>query len=165
MAKLVGEPIQSDETDPPLRVHDSRQRPLFLQPGSTFARCVRKTAKGVLIVIAPVAVLGAGIAGLATAAELKRRGVPAIVFEAAPKIAGLAQSFADEDGFTYDFGAHFVTNRLAEELDIADQCRDVPRYGESVWLKGRVYSYPFGLLRVPRFAMGGAVAQDRKSVV
>ena len=109
--------------------------------------------------IAPVAVLGAGIAGLATAAELKRRGIPAIIFEAAPKIAGLAQSFADDDGFTYDFGAHFVTNRLAKELGIADQCRDVPRYGESVWLKGRVYSYPFGLLRVPRFAMGGAVAQ------
>ena len=109
--------------------------------------------------IAPVAVLGAGIAGLATAAELKRRGIPAIIFEAAPKIAGLAQSFADDDGFTYDFGAHFVTNRLAKELGIADQCRDVPRYGESVWLNGKVYSYPFGLLRVPRFAMGGAAAQ------
>ncbi|MFO0936799.1 MAG: FAD-dependent oxidoreductase [Gemmataceae bacterium] len=108
---------------------------------------------------APVAVLGAGIAGLATASELKRRGVPVIVFEAAPQIAGLCQSFADDEGFTYDFGAHFVTNRLAKDLGIADQCRDVPRYGESVWLNGKVYSYPFGLLRVPRFAMGGMMAR------
>ena len=108
---------------------------------------------------APVAILGAGIAGLATAAELKRRGIPVMVFEAAPKIAGLAQSFADEDGFTYDFGAHFVTNRLAKELGISDQCRDVPRYGESVWLNGKTYSYPFGLLHIPRFAIGGVKAQ------
>lgn len=107
----------------------------------------------------PVAILGAGIAGLATAAELKRLGVPVIVFEAAPKIAGLAQSFADADGFTYDFGAHFVTNRLADQLGISDQCQDVPRYGESVWLNQNVYSYPFGLLRVPRFALGGIQAQ------
>ena len=107
----------------------------------------------------PVAVLGAGIAGLATAGELKRLGVPVMVFEAAPKIAGLAQSFADADGFTYDFGAHFVTNRLAETLGIAEHCRDVPRYGESVWLNDGIYSYPFGLLRVPRFAVGGAKAQ------
>ena len=107
----------------------------------------------------PVAVLGAGIAGLATAAELKRLDVPVIVFEAAPKIAGLAQSFSDSDGFTYDFGAHFVTNRLANTLGIADRCKTVPRYGESVWLNGRVYSYPFGLLRVPRFTAGGMAAR------
>jgi protoporphyrinogen oxidase len=103
----------------------------------------------------PVAILGAGIAGLACAAELRRRGVPVAVFEAGPKIAGLATSHADPDGFTYDFGAHFVTNRLAAAVGIAGQCRDVPRYGESVWLRGRVYSYPFGLMRVPRFLVGG----------
>lgn len=107
----------------------------------------------------PVAVLGAGLAGLATAAELKKLGVPVLVFEAAPKIAGLAQNFHDADGFTYDFGAHFVTNRLAENLGIADRCRDVPRYGESVLLNGKTYSYPFGLMRIPRFALSGALAQ------
>ncbi len=107
----------------------------------------------------PVAVLGAGIAGLACAAELRRRGVPVVVFEAGPKIAGLATSHADADGFTYDFGAHFVTNRLAKVLGLADQCRDIPRYGESVWLRGRVYSYPFGLMRVPRFVAGGVRAK------
>lgn len=103
----------------------------------------------------PVAILGAGLAGLACAAELRRRGVPVVVFEAGPRIAGLAVSHSDPDGFTYDFGAHFVTNRLAKVLGIADRCRDVPRYGESVWLRDKVYSYPFGLMRVPRFVAGG----------
>lgn len=107
----------------------------------------------------PVAVLGAGLAGLAAAAELRRRGVPVAVFEAGPKVAGLARSHADPDGFTYDFGAHFVTNRLAVALGVADRCRDVTRYGESVWLRGRAYSYPFGLMRVPRFVAGGVRAK------
>lgn len=107
----------------------------------------------------PVAILGAGLAGLACAAELRRRGVPVRVFEAGPRIAGLAVSHADPDGFTYDFGAHFVTNRLAKVLGIADKCRDVPRYGESVWLGGKVYSYPFGLMRVPRFVAGGVASK------
>ncbi|MFL5679876.1 MAG: hypothetical protein ACJ77B_04685, partial [Chloroflexota bacterium] len=44
-------------------------------------------------------------------------------------------------------------------LGIADQCRDVPRYGESVWLRGKVYSYPFGLMRVPRFVAGGVASK------
>ena len=61
----------------------------------------------------PVAIIGAGIAGLTAANFLRRRGVPITLYEAGPKIAGLAQSYSDKDGFSYDFGAHFVTNRLA----------------------------------------------------
>ena len=57
----------------------------------------------------PVAVLGAGIAGLTAAVELKRRDVPVIVFEAGKTIAGLASSWKDSEGYSYDFGAHFVT--------------------------------------------------------
>ena len=55
----------------------------------------------------PVVILGAGLAGLTAANFLHRQGIPVILFEAGNKIAGLAQSFHDEDGFTYDFGAHF----------------------------------------------------------
>ncbi|MGI8470564.1 MAG: NAD(P)-binding protein, partial [Pyrinomonadaceae bacterium] len=57
----------------------------------------------------PVVILGAGLAGLTAANFLRRAGVPVILYEAGNKIAGLAQSFDDADGFTYDFGAHFVT--------------------------------------------------------
>ena len=106
----------------------------------------------------PVAVVGAGIAGLVAARALRRRGVPVSVFEASRRIAGMATSFREPDGFTYDFGAHFITNRLAAALGVGAQCRDVRRYGEAVFLRGRAYGYPFGLLRVPRF-VAGAVAE------
>ena len=62
---------------------------------------------------ARIAVLGAGIAGLTAANDLHRRGLPVQVYEAGKAIAGMAQSVKDERGFTYDFGAHLITNRLA----------------------------------------------------
>jgi oxygen-dependent protoporphyrinogen oxidase len=99
----------------------------------------------------PVVVLGAGLAGLTAARELRRRSVPVRVFEAGKQIAGLAASFRDEDGFVHDFGAHFITNRLAAAIGVGSRCRDVKHYGETVLLKGRYYPYPFGLLRNPRF--------------
>lgn len=99
----------------------------------------------------PVAIVGAGLAGLVAALELRRRGVPVAVYEAGKRIAGLAQSFRDDDGFTHDFGAHFITNRLAAALGIGAHCRDVRSYGEAVRLGPKTYAYPFGLLRSPRF--------------
>jgi oxygen-dependent protoporphyrinogen oxidase len=106
-----------------------------------------------------VAVVGAGLAGLLAARELRRRGVSVTVFEAGRQVAGLARSFTDKDGFTYDFGAHFITNRLAAALGVGGQCRDVRYYGESVILRGRVYSYPFGLIRSPRFLLSALRAR------
>ncbi len=106
-----------------------------------------------------VAVLGAGLAGLLAARELRRRGTSVTVYEAGKQIAGLARSFTDQEGFTYDFGAHFITNRLAAALGIGAQCRDVHHYGESVLLDGRVYSYPFGLIRSPRFLLSALGAR------
>jgi protoporphyrinogen/coproporphyrinogen III oxidase len=109
-----------------------------------------------------VAVVGAGLAGLLAARELSRRGISVTVYEAGRQVAGLARSFTDRDGFTYDFGAHFITNRLAAALGIGAQCRDVRYYGESVFLNGRVYSYPFGLIRSPRFLSSAVAARLRR---
>ena len=117
-----------------------------------------RTAKGTQ---APVAVIGAGIAGLVAARELQTHGVPVIVFEAGTRVAGLAKSFPDEGGFTNDLGAHFITNRLAAALGVGSQCRDVRRYGESVWLGRRPYSYPLGLATVPRFAASALAARAK----
>lgn len=101
----------------------------------------------------PVAVLGAGIAGLTAARALHRSGVPVKVFEAGRAIGGLASSFKDADGFSHDFGAHFVSNRLAGLLGANAYCEPVKHYGEAVWLDGKSYSYPFGLMRRPAFAI------------
>ena len=68
------------------------------------------------------------------------------VYEAGTRFAGLAQSFRDDEGFTYDFGAHFITNRLAAALGIGAYCQDVRSYGEAVRLGHSDYSCPFGLL-------------------
>lgn len=103
----------------------------------------------------PVVILGAGLAGLTAANYLRSKNVPVLLYEAGNKIAGLAQSFHDTDGFTYDFGAHFITNRLAKNVGIAEKCRTVRHYAETVWLGGKSYSHPFGLMRVPRMTMSG----------
>lgn len=108
---------------------------------------------------APVAIIGAGLAGLTAASTLRRWGVPVVLYEAGKQIAGLARSFHDDEGFSYDFGAHFITNRLAAAIGIGSQCRTVRYYGESVLLKGRSYSYPFGLLQVPRFCLSGIASR------
>jgi protoporphyrinogen/coproporphyrinogen III oxidase len=112
--------------------------------------------------VCPVAILGAGLAGLVAANYLLNHGIPVVVFESGEHVAGLATSFRDGD-FIYDFGAHFITNRLAREIGIESQCRVVRHYGETVLLKGKYYGYPFGLLRNVRF-LGSALQEKlRKS--
>lgn len=99
-----------------------------------------------------VAVLGAGLAGLVAARELERRGAEVLVFEGSRRISGLAGSDRDPEGFSYDTGAHFITNRLAAAIGCGADCLTVGRYGESVVVGSRIYRYPLGLLAVPRYA-------------
>ncbi|HEY9363925.1 MAG TPA: FAD-dependent oxidoreductase, partial [Chitinophagaceae bacterium] len=101
-----------------------------------------------------IVIIGAGIAGLTAANFLKQKNVPFILYEAGSKIAGLAASFKDADGFSHDFGAHFITNRLADAIGVGSQCRLVKHYGEAVWLRGKSYNYPFGLAQIPRMSLG-----------
>jgi protoporphyrinogen oxidase len=108
---------------------------------------------------APVAILGAGLAGVTAAATLRQHGVPIRLYEAGRRIAGLAASFKDDQGFSNDFGAHFITNRLAAAIGVGASCQNVRRYGEAVWLGGKSYGYPFGLLRDPAFFASGIAAR------
>jgi protoporphyrinogen oxidase len=111
----------------------------------------------------PVAIVGAGLAGLTAAHYLRREGIPFVLFEAGPKVAGLAASHHDPDGFTYDFGAHFITNRLAAALGIGAHCRTVESYGESVLIRGKVHRYPLGLLKVYRYLSGALASRMKRS--
>lgn len=108
---------------------------------------------------APVVIIGAGLAGLTSAIYLRRQGISVHVFEASPHLAGLARSFESGDGFTYDFGAHFITNRLAAAVGFSAQCIHVPHYGESFWLRGRPCRYPFGFARRPKFVASALAAK------
>lgn len=101
----------------------------------------------------PIAIIGGGIAGLTAANFLNRKEVPFILFEAGDRLAGLAMSFKDKDGFSNDFGAHFITNRLAKAIGVEHECKTVKYYGESVWINGKSFSYPFGLVAIPRISL------------
>lgn len=107
----------------------------------------------------PVAIIGAGIAGLTAANLLRQNNVPFILYEAGKKIAGLAMSFKDSEGFSFDFGAHFITNRLAEAVGVSSECRVVKHYGEAVWINGKTYHYPFGLVKIPRMTISWLAGQ------
>jgi len=90
------------------------------------------------------------MAGLTAAEFLRKHNVPFVLYEAGNKIAGLASTFKDAEGFSHDFGAHFITNRLADAVGISSDCQVVKHYGEAVWIKGKSYSYPFGLMKMVR---------------
>lgn len=114
---------------------------------------------------APVAIVGGGLAGLTAAHALRHHGIPFRLFEASDRLAGLARSFRDANGFSHDFGAHFITNRLAAALGMGAECRTVHHYGEVVRLAGEDVSYPLGLLGVPRFDASAAWARLRDALV
>ncbi len=113
---------------------------------------------------APVVIVGGGLAGLTAAHALRHHGIPFRLFEASDRLAGLARSFRDADGFSHDFGAHFITNRLAAALGMGAECRTVQHYGEVVRLGGEDISYPLGLLGVPRFDLSAAWTRLRDAV-
>src|SRR5262245_42504597 len=96
---------------------------------------------------------------------LSRRGLPVLVFEAGKSVGGMASTFKDADGFSYDLGAHFVSNRLAAALGAADICRTVGHYGEAVLLDGKAYNYPWGLTRSPRLVASALATRLRKAEI
>src|SRR5207237_7634754 len=55
----------------------------------------------------PVAIIGAGITGLTAAFDLKRAGIPVIVYEASGRVGGVIQSLR-ENGYLAEFGPNTI---------------------------------------------------------
>jgi len=95
-----------------------------------------------------VLILGAGPTGLGAALRLKELGHTAFrVYDRAPHVGGLAASFVDDQGFTWDVGGHvqFSHYRYFDRLmDAALGPRWLNHERESwVWVEGRFVPYPF----------------------
>jgi protoporphyrinogen oxidase len=93
----------------------------------------------------PVAVIGAGPAGLTAAYELTKRGVSTIVFEADAQVGGLAKTVVYK-GFRFDIGGHRFFTKVAP---VADLWRELlggdllrrPRLSR-IYYRGRFFDYP-----------------------
>ena len=101
----------------------------------------------------PIAVLGAGPAGLTAGYVLARDAEPVIVFEAGTQVGGLART-VERDGYRFDLGGHrFFTKsdevrRLWHEV-LGDELLLRSRLSRIFW-RGRFVDYPLRLADVVR---------------
>ena len=96
----------------------------------------------------PIAILGAGPAGLSAAYELTKRGVRPLVFEKTDQVGGIARTESYK-GYLFDIGGHrFFTkieriNRLWQEM-LGESLLNVPRMSR-IYYQGRFYTYPIAV--------------------
>jgi monoamine oxidase len=104
------------------------------------------------------AVVGAGLAGLSAADELRRAGVEIIVLEARDRVGGRVWSRELENGAVIEMGAEFILPGHTAVRDLAEQ------FGLELWDKGMRYGSrePRGGPPVPPDELANAVeAVDR----
>lgn len=96
--------------------------------------------------IAPVVIVGAGLAGLVTAYELRKRGVDFVVLEQSERVGGRVQTVSWLDGASaeavmeeYWEGSPAVP--LLEELGLIERERDGDLAHSSVRIDGTIYPY------------------------
>ena len=94
----------------------------------------------------PVAVIGAGPAGLTAAYELAKRGRDVIVFEGSHELGGISRT-VERDGWRFDIGGHrFFTkveevNQLWHEILPPEDFLLRPRMSR-IFFDGKYYDYP-----------------------
>ncbi|MGC9325158.1 MAG: phytoene desaturase family protein [Desulfomonilia bacterium] len=103
-------------------------------------------------------IIGAGYAGMGTAALLSHAGLKVLVLERSSLIGGRASSFTDDDGYTWEFGAHSfrlaqkgIANelfaRLGLEIKFLPEAHDSKIiYKSTLWNRPEG---PLGFLRTP----------------
>ncbi|MEO5763072.1 MAG: FAD-dependent oxidoreductase, partial [Vicinamibacteria bacterium] len=110
-----------------------------------------------------VAVIGAGIAGLSCAWELRKACADVQVFERHPTVGGRMNT-RTKNGLAFDVGANFLigayssVNALAEEMGVA--LRNASPVAHIVYRNGHPYSMNLNSIR-SIFRMGALDAQSR----
>jgi len=122
-----------------------------------------------------VAIIGAGVTGLAAAFYLKRAGVPVTVYESAGRPGGVVQSLRRE-GFLAEFGPNTILEtspKIAQLIrdaglaprklasDPAAEARYVVRYGRPIAMPGS----PLGFFTTSLFTLGAKLAVLREPFV
>ncbi|HLN76727.1 MAG TPA: protoporphyrinogen oxidase [Nocardioidaceae bacterium] len=103
-----------------------------------------------------VAVVGAGISGMAAAASLERRapGIRVSVFEGSASVGGKL-ALAEVGGIAVDVGAEAMLNRrpeaisLAQEVGLADRLVHPATISANLWSRGQMVPMPRTLMGVP----------------
>src|SRR5213082_2891692 len=98
----------------------------------------------------PVAILGAGPAGLTAAYALGKKNVPVVVLEADPEYVGGISRTAKYRGYHFDIGGHrfFSKSKEVEELWTELLPQDLlerPR-SSRIFYRGKFFSYPLRAL-------------------
>ncbi len=95
-----------------------------------------------------IVIIGAGPTGLGAGYRLNELGYDDwVLLEASDRVGGLATSFTDEDGFTWDIGGHVMFShydyydRLVDRL-MGDEYSTLNR-DAWVWMEDRFIPYPF----------------------
>jgi protoporphyrinogen oxidase len=70
---------------------------------------------------AKIVILGAGPTGLGAAHRLQELGIPFKLFEKELHAGGLASSFVDSNGFTWDIGGHVQFSHYSYFDDLMDK--------------------------------------------
>jgi monoamine oxidase len=101
-----------------------------------------------------VVVVGAGLAGLAAADELRRGEVEVVVLEARDRVGGRVWSRRLENGAVVEMGAEFILPGCTVVRELAE------RHGLGLWQKGMYYGdrEPRGGIGVERAVLAEAVA-------
>src|SRR4051812_9931965 len=95
-----------------------------------------------------IVIIGAGPTGLGAGYRLQELGYEDwVILEGSDRVGGLATSFTDEAGFTYDIGGHVMFSHYRYYDDLVDKLMDGD-YTELnreawVWMEGRFIPYPF----------------------